>query len=95
MRLNLDSSLKRRPGSIPLQSSFLVRGTIPNGGVDGWASKSTHVLAAPQPKCPSAKRLRMVQDTGAPNEGATCTWMVADKAIGMIHFLRCGGFLDD
>ncbi|GFU78617.1 uncharacterized protein TNCV_2302281 [Trichonephila clavipes] len=34
------------------------------------------------PKCPSASRLRMVQqDTGAPNEGATCAWMAADEAV--------------
>ncbi|GFW88258.1 uncharacterized protein TNCV_820151 [Trichonephila clavipes] len=35
------------------------------------------------PKCPSARRLRMVrEDTGAPNEGATCAWLAADEAIG-------------
>ncbi|GFU56402.1 transposable element Tcb1 transposase [Trichonephila clavipes] len=35
------------------------------------------------PKCPLARRLRMVrEDTGAPNEGATCTWMAADEAFG-------------
>ncbi|GFX49772.1 uncharacterized protein TNCV_3073251 [Trichonephila clavipes] len=33
------------------------------------------------PKCPSARRLRMVrEDTGAPSEGATCAWMAADEA---------------
>ncbi|GFS53391.1 uncharacterized protein TNCV_1327281 [Trichonephila clavipes] len=33
------------------------------------------------PKCPSAKRLRMVRkDTGAPSEGATCAWMVYEAA---------------
>ncbi|GFT70149.1 uncharacterized protein TNCV_3456151 [Trichonephila clavipes] len=35
------------------------------------------------PKCPSARRLRMVRkDTGAPSEGATCAWMAADEAVG-------------
>ncbi|GFV80059.1 uncharacterized protein TNCV_4654761 [Trichonephila clavipes] len=35
------------------------------------------------PKCPSARRLRMVrEDTGAPNEGAPWAWMAADDAIG-------------
>ncbi|GFX52785.1 uncharacterized protein TNCV_3719751 [Trichonephila clavipes] len=34
------------------------------------------------PKCPSARRLRMVRkDTGAPSEGATCAWMAADDAV--------------
>ncbi|GFS76089.1 uncharacterized protein TNCV_4666851 [Trichonephila clavipes] len=36
-----------------------------------------------QHKCPSARRLRMVQeDTGTPREGATCAWMAADEAVG-------------
>ncbi|GFW66469.1 uncharacterized protein TNCV_3309881 [Trichonephila clavipes] len=35
------------------------------------------------PKCSSARRLRMVrEDTGAPNEGATCAWIVTDEAVG-------------
>ncbi|GFT00642.1 uncharacterized protein TNCV_141871 [Trichonephila clavipes] len=34
-------------------------------------------------KCPSARRHHMVrEDTGAPNEGATCAWMVVDEAVG-------------
>ncbi|GFV09805.1 uncharacterized protein TNCV_2598591 [Trichonephila clavipes] len=32
---------------------------------------------------PSARRLRMARkDTGVPNEGATCSWMAADEAVG-------------
>ncbi|GFU75152.1 uncharacterized protein TNCV_2055951 [Trichonephila clavipes] len=35
------------------------------------------------PKCPSARRLRMIQEeTGAPNENATCAWMPTDEAVG-------------
>ncbi|GFW67491.1 uncharacterized protein TNCV_3391621 [Trichonephila clavipes] len=34
-------------------------------------------------RCSSARRLRMVrEDTGAPNEGATCAWMAANEAVG-------------
>ncbi|GFW31622.1 hypothetical protein TNCV_4682951 [Trichonephila clavipes] len=33
-------------GSNPLQSSLIVRGTIPNGGVNGWASRAAHVMGA-------------------------------------------------
>ncbi|GFY22838.1 uncharacterized protein TNCV_2180991 [Trichonephila clavipes] len=34
------------------------------------------------PKCPKTRRLRMVrEDTGAPNEGATCAWMSTDEAV--------------
>ncbi|GFV37632.1 uncharacterized protein TNCV_2687881 [Trichonephila clavipes] len=76
----------RRPGSIPLQSSFLVRGTTPNGGVDRWASKAAHVMGtAIQMSFNQAPFLsfRMVrEDTGAPNEGSTCALMVADEAVG-------------
>ncbi|GFV51724.1 e3 ubiquitin-protein ligase RNF13 [Trichonephila clavipes] len=48
LRLNLDSSLKTT-SFILLQSSFQVRGTTPNGGVDGWASKAAHVMGAAIP----------------------------------------------
>ncbi|GFW69793.1 uncharacterized protein TNCV_1884371 [Trichonephila clavipes] len=35
------------------------------------------------PKCFSARRLRMVRgDTRAPSEDATCVWMAADEAVG-------------
>ncbi|GFV31156.1 uncharacterized protein TNCV_4314811 [Trichonephila clavipes] len=35
------------------------------------------------PKCPSAKRLRMVgEDLGTPSEGITCALLAADKAGG-------------
>ncbi|GFW29658.1 uncharacterized protein TNCV_3935261 [Trichonephila clavipes] len=35
------------------------------------------------PKCPSARRLRMArEETGAPIESATCAWMAADEAVG-------------
>ncbi|GFX55849.1 uncharacterized protein TNCV_610151 [Trichonephila clavipes] len=34
------------------------------------------------PKCLSVMRLHMVRgDTSVPNEGATCTWMMADEAF--------------
>ncbi|GFX25416.1 uncharacterized protein TNCV_1424001 [Trichonephila clavipes] len=36
-----------------------------------------------EPKCPSARHLRMVREfTGAPTEDATCSWMAADEAVG-------------
>ncbi|GFY21573.1 uncharacterized protein TNCV_1167181 [Trichonephila clavipes] len=67
-----------RPGSIPLQSSFLVRDTTPNGGVKGSTRNGRR-----NPKCPSARRIHMVrEDTGAPIEGVTCAWMTVAKAVG-------------
>ncbi|GFX40183.1 uncharacterized protein TNCV_4318181 [Trichonephila clavipes] len=47
-------------------------------GVKGKTRNGRH-----DPKCPSARHLRMVrEDTGAPYEGATCDWMEADEAVG-------------
>ncbi|GFX49841.1 uncharacterized protein TNCV_3073941 [Trichonephila clavipes] len=42
------------------------------------------------PKCHSTRHLRMVrEDTGAPNEGATCAWKVADEAVSFMRaFLK-------
>ncbi|GFV92719.1 uncharacterized protein TNCV_1375691 [Trichonephila clavipes] len=35
------------------------------------------------PKCPSARHLRMArEDTRAPSEGATCAWIAVDEAVG-------------
>ncbi|GFT70689.1 uncharacterized protein NPIL_301691 [Nephila pilipes] len=49
------------------------------------------------PKCPSARCLRMVrEDTGAPSEGATCPgWGPMKQLAVHVHFLRCGGLLDN
>ncbi|GFT08765.1 uncharacterized protein TNCV_663131 [Trichonephila clavipes] len=82
LRLNLDSSLKTtwfhsaavqfphvRHHSKRRRRWVDVKGSSRNGCRD--------------PKCPSAKRPRMVrEDTGAPNEGATCAWMAAYEAVG-------------
>ncbi|GFX70061.1 uncharacterized protein TNCV_4614991 [Trichonephila clavipes] len=35
------------------------------------------------PKCPSARLLRMIrEETGTFSEGVTCTWMAADEVVG-------------
>ncbi|GFU47435.1 sodium-dependent dopamine transporter [Trichonephila clavipes] len=82
MDMNLDSSLKTtwfyftadqfsraRHHSKRKRRWVGFKGSIRNGRRD--------------PKCPSARRLRMVrEDTGAPSEGATCAWMMADEAVG-------------
>ncbi|GFV59865.1 uncharacterized protein TNCV_4739931 [Trichonephila clavipes] len=93
LRLNLDSSLKTTwflsaPVQFPRAQHHPkrrrrwvdVKGSTRNGR-----------------RNPSARRLRMVQeDTGAPNEGATCAWMAADEAVGCTcAFVRCGGLLGD
>ncbi|GFX96991.1 uncharacterized protein TNCV_1997231 [Trichonephila clavipes] len=61
-------------------------------GVKGSTRNGRH-----DPKCPSARRLRMVrEDTGAPNEGVTCAWMAADEEGGCTRaFLTMWRSLDD
>ncbi|GFV97884.1 uncharacterized protein TNCV_2021991 [Trichonephila clavipes] len=80
-RLNLDSSLKTtwfhsaavqlprvRNHSKRMRRWMGVKGSTCNGHRD--------------PKCPSARRLRMFrEDTVSPGEGATCAGMAADKAV--------------
>ncbi|GFV85028.1 uncharacterized protein TNCV_3319671 [Trichonephila clavipes] len=82
LRLNLDWSLKTtwfHSGAVHFHrarhhSKWRCRWV----GVKG-STRNGH----PYPKCPSARHLRMVrEDTGAPNEGDTCTWMAADKSVG-------------
>ncbi|GFU62130.1 uncharacterized protein TNCV_2886471 [Trichonephila clavipes] len=46
------------------------------------------------PKCPSARHLRMVrEDIWTLSEGATCAW-IAVEAV-RVHFLRCGVLFDN
>ncbi|GFT13335.1 hypothetical protein TNCV_1550921 [Trichonephila clavipes] len=55
-----------------------MRSTTPNGGVKR-STRNEHRDS----KCPSARCFRMVRgDTGAPSEGATCTWKAAKEAVG-------------
>ncbi|GFX22227.1 uncharacterized protein TNCV_2950731 [Trichonephila clavipes] len=82
LRLNLDSSLKTtwfHSAAVQFprarHHSKRRRRWV---GVKGSARNGHH-----DPKCSSARHLRMVrEDTGAPNEGATCTWMATDEAVG-------------
>ncbi|GFW00765.1 uncharacterized protein TNCV_2305381 [Trichonephila clavipes] len=96
LRLNLDSSLKTtrfhfaaaqfpcaRHHSKRRRQWVNVKGSTRNGPCD--------------PKCPSARRLRMVrEDTRAPSEGDTVPgWRLMKQLAVRVHFLRCGGLLDD
>ncbi|GFX92451.1 uncharacterized protein TNCV_1707271 [Trichonephila clavipes] len=81
LRLNLDSSLKTTCfHSVALQFPP-ARHHSKRGhrwvGVKGSTRNGCH-----DPKCPSGWCLRMVQDTGAHREGASCAWMVDNEAVG-------------
>ncbi|GFV01469.1 uncharacterized protein TNCV_2960631 [Trichonephila clavipes] len=85
LRLNLDSLLKTtwfhsaavqfpraHHSSKRRRRWMVVKGSIRKGHRD--------------PKCLSARRFRMVrEDTGASNEGVTCTCMAADEAVGCMR----------
>ncbi|GFS59050.1 uncharacterized protein TNCV_69481 [Trichonephila clavipes] len=81
LRLNLDSSLKTtwfHSAAVQFprarHHSKRRRRWV---GVKG----STHNRRR-DPKCSSDRRLRIIrEDTGAPNEGATCAWMEADEEV--------------
>ncbi|GFT72241.1 uncharacterized protein TNCV_1801251 [Trichonephila clavipes] len=87
------------PGSIPLHSSFLVRGTTPNGGVNGWASRaarSTHNGAAiPNVLQPGA--FVWFEKTQGPLVKILLVpgWHPMKQLAAHVHFLRCGGLLND
>ncbi|GFW46209.1 uncharacterized protein TNCV_4210881 [Trichonephila clavipes] len=61
-------------------------------GIKGSTRNGHH-----DPKCPSARSIRMVGEyTGVSNEGGTSAWMAADEAVGCKRlFFLYGGFLDD
>ncbi|GFV64282.1 uncharacterized protein TNCV_1150951 [Trichonephila clavipes] len=63
-----------------------MRGTTPNGGVDGWASKAAYVMDAMIPNVFQSGLCMVREDTGASSEGTTCAWMVGDEAIGFCIF---------
>ncbi|GFW00064.1 uncharacterized protein TNCV_3568541 [Trichonephila clavipes] len=87
----------RRPGFIPLQSSFFVRGTTPNGGIDGWASRAAHVMGAKIPNVLQPGAFVRFEKTQGPIVKVLPVpgWRPMKQLAVRVHFLRCGGLLDD
>ncbi|GFT98171.1 e3 ubiquitin-protein ligase RNF13 [Trichonephila clavipes] len=94
LRMNLDSSLKTT-GTIPLQSSFLVCGTTPNGGVDGWASRAAHAMGATIPNVLHPGAFVWFERTQGHEGVHVPGWRSMKQLAVHVHFLRCGGLLDD
>ncbi|GFU01209.1 uncharacterized protein TNCV_4927941 [Trichonephila clavipes] len=69
-----------------IESGFVAKDDL----VPFRCSTVSSCAAPPQTEASIARRLRMIrEDTGAPNEGATCAWIAADEAIGCtLAFLR-------
>ncbi|GFW79337.1 e3 ubiquitin-protein ligase RNF13 [Trichonephila clavipes] len=79
------------------RSSFLVRGTTPNGGIDGWVSRAAHVIGTTIPNVLRPGAFVGFEDTQGlimkvlPVPG----WWPMKQLAVRVHFLRCGGLLDD
>ncbi|GFV75270.1 e3 ubiquitin-protein ligase RNF13 [Trichonephila clavipes] len=96
LKLNLYSSLKRRPGSIPLQPSFLVRGTTPNGDIDGWASRAAHIMGAVISNALQPGAFVWFEKThGVVKVLPVPGWQSMKQLDVRVLFFRCGGLLDD
>ncbi|GFT05946.1 e3 ubiquitin-protein ligase RNF13 [Trichonephila clavipes] len=65
LRFNLDSRARVTKEDL-VQSSFLERGTTPNGSVDGWASRAAHVMDAVIPYVLGSGTLRWFGKTRGP-----------------------------
>ncbi|GFV70181.1 uncharacterized protein TNCV_2553251 [Trichonephila clavipes] len=74
-----------------------MRSTTPNEGVDGWASTAAHVMGAAIPNVlqPDTfvwfekKQRPLVKVLPVPG------WWSMKQFSVRVHFLRCGGLLDD
>ncbi|GFV34836.1 uncharacterized protein TNCV_1451401 [Trichonephila clavipes] len=84
-------------GSIPLQYSFLVRGTTPYGDVDGWASRAAYAMGAVIPNVLQPGAFVWFDNTQGPLVKVLSVpgWWPMKQLAVRVHFLRCGGFFDD
>ncbi|GFW31368.1 uncharacterized protein TNCV_2664681 [Trichonephila clavipes] len=85
LRLNLDSSLKT--ASFHFAAVQFPRAQHHSKWRRQWVGvKGSTRNGHRDSKCPSARHIHIVrEDTGAPNEGATCAWRAADEAVGCMR----------
>ncbi|GFX80638.1 uncharacterized protein TNCV_499051 [Trichonephila clavipes] len=95
--ITAEIELKTTCGSIPLQSSFIVHGTTPNGGVDGLASMAAHVMGAALPNVLQPGAFVWFEKTRGPLVKVLPVpgWRPKKQLAVSVHFLRCGGLLND
>ncbi|GFV37753.1 e3 ubiquitin-protein ligase RNF13 [Trichonephila clavipes] len=95
--LNLDSSLKTTWFHSTAQSTFLVRGTTPNGGVDGWASSAAHVTGTAIPNVLQPGAFEWFEKTQGPLVKVLHVpgRRPMEHLAVRVYFLRCGSLLDD
>ncbi|GFX83236.1 uncharacterized protein TNCV_4988301 [Trichonephila clavipes] len=84
-------------GSGRLWEGFLLRGTTPNKGIDGWASRAAHVMGAVIPNVLQPGTFVWFEKT----QGILMKvlhvprWWPMKQLAVRVHFLRCGDLLDD
>ncbi|GFX52289.1 uncharacterized protein TNCV_4801461 [Trichonephila clavipes] len=77
-------------------SSFLVSGTTPNEGVNGWASRAAHEMGAAIPNVLQPRAFVWFEKT----QGSLMKmlpvpeWRPIKQLAVRVHFLRCGGLGD-
>ncbi|GFV02644.1 uncharacterized protein TNCV_3202811 [Trichonephila clavipes] len=79
------------------RSSFLVHGTTPNGGVDGWASRAAYVMGDASPNVLQPGSSLWLEKTQGLllNVLPVPGWRPMKQLDVRVHFLRCGGVLDN
>ncbi|GFV76400.1 uncharacterized protein TNCV_4546241 [Trichonephila clavipes] len=79
------------------QFTLLLRGTTPNGGVDGQASRATQVMSTTIPNVLQRGAFVGFEKTQGPlmNELHVPEWRPMKQLAVHVHFLQCGGLLND
>ncbi|GFX90724.1 uncharacterized protein TNCV_3730451 [Trichonephila clavipes] len=80
-----------------IAGSFLVRGTTPKGGVDGWASRTAHETGYVIPNVLQPGALVWVEKTQRPLVKVLPVpgWRPMKQLAVRMHFIRFGSLLDD
>ncbi|GFW43057.1 uncharacterized protein TNCV_1474521 [Trichonephila clavipes] len=79
------------------KSSNFVRGTTPNAGIDGWASRAAHVMLAAIANVLQPGTFIWFEKTQMPLVKVLSVpgWRPMKQLAVRVHFLQCGGLLDD
>ncbi|GFW45845.1 uncharacterized protein TNCV_4495651 [Trichonephila clavipes] len=93
----IESGFVTKDDLVPLQSSFFVRGITPNGGVNGWTSRASRVMGVAIPNVLQPGAFVWFEMTHGPllKVLPVSGWRPMKQLAVRVHFLRCGGLLDD
>ncbi|GFV54630.1 uncharacterized protein TNCV_3578831 [Trichonephila clavipes] len=92
------SGRPRKDSNSAETSNFLVRGTTPNGGVEGWvASSADHAMYAMIPNVLEPGAIVWFEKTQGPLMKVLHVpgWRPMKQLAVLVHFLRLDGLLND